>query len=144
MGTKNQFFFGTQFLGILCLLASQFQLSIHCLHDDVTCTLFALILNAANRSTRQQLPEAWPYVTQKDDTIATCNACKAPISSKESSPSNRQKHLLTQQLLCSNVKYLTAYLLTLVKAPHLMKVRLIPPDPVSVSATLSCKPAVTI
>lgn len=61
--------------------------------------LFVFNQNAANISARQKRPEVWLCSTRIDDIVATCNTCKAPVSSKEQNTSNLQKYLLTQHAI---------------------------------------------
>lgn len=94
---------------------------------------FVFIRNAANMSARRTCPEVWLYFTREDDAIATCKLAKCRWHRRGEIPPT-----CSIQLLCSNVKFLTAYVTTLaiaaaeiMSALHPIKVGWTPPNSVS-------------
>ena len=63
------------------------------------CTLRILAQNVSNMALRQKCSKVWLYFTKKDNTRASCNTCRAVITSKGGNTSNMLKHLTTQHAI---------------------------------------------
>ena len=63
------------------------------------CTHRILAQNVSNMASRQKRSKVWLYFTKKDKTRASCNACRAVITSKGGNTSNMLKHLTTQHAI---------------------------------------------